>query len=68
MVFVFWNELTKKLQLFDAANKNSITGQTGIIISMFAAQAEMMSGGVPNELGTVTKFPTSAVLGVGYTR
>lgn len=68
MVFVFWNELTKKLQLFDAANKNSITGQTGIIISMFATQAEIMSGGVPNELGTVTKFPTSAVLGVGYTR
>lgn len=37
MVFVFWNELTKKLQLFDAARRKSITGQTGIAISMFAA-------------------------------
>ena len=27
-----------------------------------------MAGGVQNELGTVTKFPTSAVLGVGYRR
>ena len=35
---------------------------------MFAAQAESMAGGVQNELGTVTKFPTSAVLGVGYKR
>lgn len=68
MVFVFWNELTKKLQLFDAANKDSITGQTGVVISMFSTQAETMSGGVQNELGTVTKFPTSAVLGVGYAR
>ena len=68
MVFVFWNELTKKLQLFDAACKKSVTGQTGIALSMFAAQAEMMAGGVSNELGTVTKFPTSAVLGIGYKR
>lgn len=68
MVFVFWNELLKKLQLFDAASRKSITGQTGIAISMFAAQAESMAGGVQNELGTVTKFPTSAVLGVGYKR
>ena len=35
---------------------------------MFAAQAESMAGGVQNELGTVTKFPTSATLGVGYRR
>lgn len=28
----------------------------------------MMAGGVSNELGTVTKFPTSAVLGIGYKR
>jgi len=68
MSFVFWNELTKKLQLFDAAGRKSATGQTGIAISMFAAQAEAMAGGVQNELGTVTKFPTSAALGMGYKR
>ena len=68
MVFVFWNELTKKLQLFDVANRGSIFGQTGIAISMFASQGETLAGGVQNELGTVTKFPTSAVLGVGYRR
>jgi hypothetical protein len=27
-----------------------------------------MSGGVHNELGVVTKFPTSAVLSIGYKR
>lgn len=26
MVFIFWNEIEKKLQLFDAANRKSITG------------------------------------------
>lgn len=68
MVFVFWNELTRKLQLFDAANKDSAMGKTGITLSMFVAQAEAMAGGVQNELGTVTKFPTSQMLGIGYRR
>lgn len=66
MVFIFWNELKNKLQLFDVANKKSITGQTGVVLSMFATQAESMSGGVQNELGVVTKFPTSASLNIGY--
>lgn len=68
MVFVFWNELTKKLQLFDIANRKSITGNTFITLSMFNAEGEAMSGGVFNELGTVTKFPTSASVGIGYNR
>lgn len=68
MVFIFWNEIKKRLQLFDISNKNSITSQTGVTLSMFATQAETMSGGVHNELGVVTKFPTSAVLSIGYKR
>jgi len=68
MVFVFWNELENRLQLFDIANRKSITGNTSITLSMFNSQGESMSGGVHNELGTITKFPTSASVGIGYNR
>jgi len=46
MVFVFWNEIKKRLQLFDVANRKTITGQSGLQLSMFAGRGEAMAGGV----------------------
>ena len=61
MVFILWDELSHQLRLFDMSNQKTLTGRSQIILSMFDAFTESASGGVSNELGTVTKFPSSAV-------
>lgn len=66
MVFVFWNELDHMLKLFDMSNIKTITGESSIVLSMYDMFAESASGGVSNELGTVTKFPTSAASRISY--
>lgn len=66
MAFVFWDERDKKLRLFDMANADTVTGRTPIMIGMYDSMAESATGGVSNEFGTVTKFPTSVTTKAQY--
>lgn len=66
MVFVFWDELEHALRLFDMSNPDTVVGESKLVLGMYDQFLEQANGGVRNELGTVTRFPTSRQAAIDY--